>query len=704
MSTENNIKRVLFTVTACLSGAALAQAPESTKDNLEEVVVTAVKQPFRGDVPIEDLPQSVQVLDTALLQNVGVTKLDDVLDLASGIARQNTFGGLWDSFAIRGFAGDENTPSGYLVNGFNNGRGFSGRRDASNIERIEVLKGPGSALYGRAEPGGTINIITRKPEFDRKGSVELAAGRFSTKRIAGDYTGPITDSIAFRINGAYEDADSFRDFITFEKLSITPSFLFRIGENTTISYEYENVKQEAPFDRGVVAPGGVVGAVPISRFLGEPGDGVTTVKAQGHQLVFQHEFAGDWTVLGGLGLRKSSFEGFSSDPELVAGRQPFYATGTTLSRQRRFRDYDTDDVTSRLELSGSHEFGSMTNHFLMGVDYYDYEVDQIQTRFRPTLANPYSINVFNPVYGQTRTPGAFVNSLEEQNAIGVYIQDQIDLTDRWKVLVGLRFDDYEQKITNRATNAVTEQSDTATSPRFGLVYDATDNATVYLSYSKGFRPNGGFDFTGTPFEPEISKSYEIGTKLTTDDKRISATIAVYKAEKSNILTADPINAGFSLAAGEAESKGVEVDVNGKLTDSLSLNFSYAHTDAAVTKSALDPNFGLALPPGSRLINIPKNQANVVLINEWNIGTSRISGGVGATYVADRLGETGVPSFVLPSYTLVSLMGSWSPNERIKISADIDNLFDEEYYASSYARLWIAPGSPRTYMVRALFSF
>ena len=703
MSIKRNVRLVLLPLAAALgAGSAYGQSPGA--DGLEEVTVTAVRQPFRGDTPIEELPQSVQFISAELLQDIGVTELDDVLDLASGIARQNTFGGLWDSFAVRGFAGDENSPTGYLVNGFNNGRGFSGRRDASNIERIEVVKGPGSALYGRSEPGGTMNLVTKKPEFDTKGSVELAAGRFDTYRVAGDFTTGITDNIAFRINGAYEDSKSFRDFITFEKIAATPSILFKIGSSTTVSYELEYIKQEAPFDRGIVAPGGVLGAVPISTFLGEPGDGNTEIEALGHQLILQHEINSNWMVNTGIGFRNSTFAGFSSDPELVAGRQPFYATGTTLSRQRRFRDYETDDLTARAELSGRVEMGPFTNHLLMGVDYYDYEFDQIQTRFRPTLANPYSVNVFAPVYGQTRTPGAFVNSLETQTAVGIYIQDQIDLTERWKALIGVRYDDFEQEITNRATGVVTTQSDTATSPRVGLVFDASEKLSVYASFSKGFRPNGGFNAAGQSFAPEFSKSYEIGTKLSTEDKRISATVALYKAEKSNILTADPVNAGFSIAAGEAESKGVELDITGQLTDDTMVYFSYAHTQAEITKSVLDPNFGLALPVGSKLINIPQNNFNFLVMQGFNVGSGRGSVGAGVTYVADRLGETGVPSFVLPAYTLINLTGSYSPTESLKITVDVDNLFDKEYYASSYARLWVAPGTPRSYTIRAQYKF
>src|SRR5262249_26756851 len=158
---------------------------------------------------LQELPQSVQTLSAALLKDVGVTRLNDALDMVSGVARQNNFGGLWDAYAIRGFAGNENLPSGFLVNGFNAGRGFGGPRDLSDVERIEVVKGPSSALFGRGEPGGTVNIITKKPLFKQQGSLALSGGRYGNYRAEGDFTGPLTESIASRINGAYERADSF---------------------------------------------------------------------------------------------------------------------------------------------------------------------------------------------------------------------------------------------------------------------------------------------------------------------------------------------------------------------------------------------------------------------------------------------------------------------------------------------------------------
>lgn len=699
-----SVRKILAASACAATALSLATPAWAADDDVATVEIKAQRQAFRGDVPLNELPQSVQVLDAQILKDVNVVQLDDVLDLASGLARQNTFGGLWDAFAIRGFAGDENTPTGYLVNGFNVGRGFSGRRDTVSVESVEVLKGPGSALYGRAEPGGTVNLVTKKPKFDSQGSIELAAARYNNYRVAADYTAPITDSIAFRINGAYEDSESFRDFITYKKYVVNPSFLFKLGDSTTITYEGEFLNQKAPFDRGVVAPFGQLGAVDISTFLGEPGDGETEIKANGHQLVLNHDFNDNWTMLVGFGYRKSTFEGFSSDPELVGSRQPFYTTGTTLSRQRRQRDYEAEDNTVRAELAGTVATGGLTHHLMMGVDYYKYELDTVQLRFRPTLANPYAVDVFNPVYGQTRTPGAFVDTLEKQDATGIYIQDQIDVTEQWKLLLGVRYDSFKQTILNRRTSTTSRQKDNATSPRVGLVYEVSERFSVYTSYSKGFRPNSGSDATGTAFSPEFSKSIEIGTKFSTEGGGISGTVAVYQGKKSNFLTADPVNAGFSLAAGKAESKGLEIDLAGSLPGDLRYTFSYAYTDAEITESILDFNFGLSLPAGTPLINIPKNSANLLVMKAFDLGVGRFTVGGGLNYVSDRVGETGTPSFVLPSYTLARLTASYAPNEALKFTVDVENLFDKEYYASSYHRLWVAPGTPRTWTVRMQYSF
>lgn len=682
---------------------------------MEEVVVLAHRQQYRGDVPIQELPQNVAVLPAKLLQDVNITRLDAALEMVSGVEHQNNFGGLWDAFAVRGFVGDPNVPSGYLLNGFSSGRGFGGPRDASNIDHIEVLKGPTSALFGRGEPGGTINVITKKPLFTPQGSFSVSGGSYSTYRAEGDVTGPIDDWAAVRINGAYEQGDSFRDTINYKKYVVTPSILLKLGSSTTLTYDVEAVHQEVPFDRGVIALNGNLHTVPISRFLGEPGDGPIKVDALGHQLQLNHEFSSHWTFMAGVGYRQTELKGYSTEAELTRSRQLLYVDGQTLSRQRRYRDFSTNDLTVRAEVDGRFETFGLTHHILFGVDGEQLHLHQLQMRFRPaavaaqtTLAKGNGVNIFDPVYGSQPTVGAFLDAFEQQNGYGVYFQDQIDLTEQLKIRAGARYDYYRQSIQNRLVvspqNPITGQKVTVTDPQLGLVYAPNKVLSFYAGFGKGFRPNSGQDVNNAPFTPERSKSYEVGVKFQDPDGRISGTLAVYSMKKSGLITADPVNTGFSLAIGKAKSKGVELDVNGELPGKVKYYLSYAYTDAKMANAILDPDFSLPVPAGARLLGIPKHSGNLLVFRDFELGDDRVlSLGGGVNYVGARLGETGT-DFTLPSYTLVKAFASYAPNASWKLSAEVDNLFDKTYFPASYSRLWILPGTPRTFTVKASYSF
>jgi iron complex outermembrane recepter protein len=701
---------LVLTATGPLSVSAALAADSTAPADVEQIVVTAQKQAYRGDTPLRELPQSVEVLTGDLLRQVDVRRLDDALDMVSGVARQNNFGGLWDAYAIRGFAGNENVPSGFLVNGFNGGRGFSGPRDLSDVERIEVVKGPASALFGRGDPGGTVNIITKKPLFEEQGSVTLSGGSFQTYRAEADFTAPITQSIAGRINGAYEDAHSFRDTVKTKKYVVTPSILVRIDDQTSISYELEGVRQEVPFDRGVVARNGVLGIIPISTFLGEPGNGPTVVRSLSNQVGFQHDFNSRWTLLLGFGALNTSLIGTAEDPELAAARNPFLHGGDILSRRRISRDYHGTDLVPRGEISGRFETGSLVHHVLVGADYDDFKLDEVQGRYRPpvftptsTLARLNAIDIFNPVYGILAPLSPFTSTLEKDQAWGVYVHDHIDLTAQWKLHVGVRYDDFRQSLQDRVANTLSHQSVTATSPDVGLVYEPIKAVSFYASYGKGFRPNTGQDAHGVAFAPETTKSYEIGTKFETPGRNLTGTIAFFKTDKTNVLTADPVNAGFSLAVGAAQSKGAEVDVTARLPLDLRVMVSYAYVDAYISKSLLDPDFARALAAGTPLINVPAHSGNLLLFRDFAFGERLLSLGGGVNYVSKRLGETGT-TFYLPSYTLVKLFASYEITEQLKVSADVNNLLDKVYYPSSYAQLWINPGAPRTFNIRAQYSF
>lgn len=694
-------------VSIALANSASAIAQE-TPEEMEQIEVVKQRQPYRGDVPLKSLPQNIDVVSAELLKDVGVNDFQNALDFTSGVARQNSFGGLWDSFAIRGFAGDENLPSGYVVNGFSAGRGFSGRRDTSNVQAIEVLKGPGSALYGRSEPGGTINIITKKPQFTEEGYIQATAGTYSLYRLEGDYTNAINDDLAFRVNGAYEDAGSFRNTVESNKLAFTPSLTYQITDDTSLTYELEVLDQEAPFDRGIVVVDYEFGTVPIDTFYGEPNDGPMSIEALGHQLTLQHGLNSDWSVMVGLSYRESSFEGYSSEVELSGGRQLLYTDGETVSRQRRYRDYDAEDLSGRIELSGTVETGDIVHHILIGADAYDYQLDQIQQRWRTAWGagdTTYSVSLINPEYGQAQPEtGALWDRREDQSTVGLYIQDQIDLTDSLKVLAGFRFDDYSRDFYNYLADSESSQSQTATSPRIGLVYEPSSLYTLYLSYSEGFRPNSGTDADGEAFDPEESKSYEAGVKFANGDESLTGTVAIFRAEKSNVLSADPVNSGYSAALGEAESQGIEVDLNAVIADDTTVTVAYAYVDAETSNDIVNFDWGVNIPAGSRLINIPEHKLNVTAMHFMDIAGKESKVGASVTYVGDRLGETIDPDYILPSYTTVRLFGSVNLSDNVVINADIDNLFDKEYYASSYSALWTMPGTPRTAKISVKYAF
>ncbi|MCX7282780.1 MAG: TonB-dependent receptor, partial [Novosphingobium sp.] len=417
--------------------------------------------------------------------------------------------------------------------------------------------------------------------------------------------------------------------------------------------------------------------------------------------------------------RETEFKGFSSEPELdpigTNRRQTLGKPGNFLSRQRRSRDYSTDNMVVRGEISGKFYTGGITHHVLLGADWDRFRIDLLQLRGRPvnytagapiTAAN-YAVNIFNPVYGQTLALGAtpLTNTYETQKAWGVYFQDQIDLTEQLKVRLGGRYDNFKQTVLNRNTNRTIRVNQTQFSPTGGILYEINDDVSIFGGYGEGYRPNSGTDAASNPFPAELSKSYEVGLRLGEPGGPLSGSIAAFTMKKNNILTADPnpANAGFSIAGGAARSRGIELDFNANLPGDITVIATYAYLEANWTTKAGDKDFGLTINPGDRLINIPKHAANLIVSKGFTIADQRFTFGGGINYVGKRLGETG-SQFDLPGYVVARLMASYEPRDNIKLTADVTNLFDKEFYSASYSRLWITPGTPRAFNVRATFSF
>lgn len=456
-----------------------------------------------------------------------------------------------------------------------------------------------------------------------------------------------------------------------------------LGDHTIVNYEAEFLRQRAPLDRGIVAVNGNPGAVPASRFLGEPGDGDVKMENQNHLLTLEHRLDQHWQLRAGLFHKQGSLDGYSTEASLL---QP---DNVTLRRQRRYRDYGWHDTSLQAELGGKFATGDIGHDVLAGVEADWLTLDQRMLRINPTAAAPYAINIDHPVYGQLQpSPTPNTNTAERQSSVGLYLQDQVKLAQRWRLLAGVRMDSFRSTLNNIQSARISTQDKGAVSPRLGLTYLISDALSVYASASKSFRPNSGSDVSGNAFAPETARAAEAGLKWQSADGRSGATLAAFDITKQNVLTADPANAGFSVGAGEVKSHGVEFDFGGKLGHHWRVSGNLAWTDAYVARDN-------TLKVGGRLVNVPRTSGSLLAVYEDADARGGVWGiGGGASYVGARSGDQ-ADSFELPSYVTARALGYWQITPRLKLSLDINNLFDKRYTASSYSNLWVMPGDQRS---------
>ncbi|TAG46131.1 MAG: TonB-dependent siderophore receptor [Betaproteobacteria bacterium] len=645
----------------------------------------------KTELDLRELPQSVRVITRQAIADLGATKLDDVLDYVGGVSRQNVFGGLWDNIAIRGLPGNENTGMATLLNGFSSNRGFNAPRDLAGVERIEFLKGTAAALYGSSEPGGTLNIVSKRPLWQTANSIEAYIGSYNLKRGAFDSTGPLGPSVAYRLNVAVEDRDSFRDEVRIKRTLVAPALSWKIAPATTLDYSGEFLQQFAPLDRGVVAVNNQLGVIAQSRFLGEPADGNVKVENHTHQAILSHELNQSWKARVGLSYRETFIYGFSTEPTALQ------ANGN-LTRQRRFRDYNSDDVALQAELQGKLRTGFIEHELLLGFESFQFNMDTLMLRVNPSAASPYAINIYNPVYGQKQpTPGPNTSTLEKQRNTAFYVQNAMKLGSDWRLVAGLRADNYRQSLENRRTNVTARQDPSSVAPRLGLSWLPTAQWSLYANAGRSFRPNVGADVTARGFDPETGVAVELGAKWESANKRIGATAALFDIRKKNVLTSDPKNAGFSIAAGEIRSRGAELDFAGQVTKNWRVNSSLTLNDVEIIRDN-------TLEVGGRLLNVPKVNASMLAVYEGVFANGQRFGiGGGVTHTGKRLGQArtgaeataGTAAFELPAYTTAKLDAHWRVNPTLHLTLDVDNVFDKDYYTASFSRLWVTPGTSRT---------
>lgn len=637
----------------------------------------------RTDTPLREVPQTVVVVPDQVLTDAAATRVDTALDLA-GVGRGNNFAGLGlTEFTIRGFSTGE-----FYRNGFPINRGYPNSPDVVSIARIEVLKGPSAFLYGRGDPGGTFNIVTKQPLAERALAIGTQIGSFNQKRSTFDATGALDEEgrVLARVTGAVEDNGSFRDFVRGDRYYLAPVIAWKPTADTTITLEGELVSTATTFDRGVVPINGNIRALPRTFFIGEPGiPPVRNDNALG-QLRIEHRLDPDWVVTAGAQVLGGRLYGDG------VGAMNVLSDGRTLRRTFEHRDLSWSDLDLQLNLAGKFETGPFRHTLLMGFEYDSYRYREIFNRSNATT-NPFVLDLLAPRYGQVPLSplGSITNFLQNTQSFGGYVQDQIDITPHLHALIGVRVEDLGLVSTDYRTGRTTSLQGTVATPRFGLVYDLTDAVSIYGSYGRSFRPNTGTDRAGRPFAFEQGEGYEAGAKLSLLDETLSATAAVFDIRRSNVLTVDPVDPNFSVAAGEVRSRGFDLTVAGYLAPGWRVFGTYTHADAAVSRDN-------TLPVGTRIANIPADTLAVQSVYEFQGPDLRGLGlGGGVTYVSQRVAGTALSTFRLPEYTVFNLISYYWITPQVRVYLNVDNLFDATYYDRAFQNRYATPGTPRTIM-------
>jgi iron complex outermembrane receptor protein len=553
----------------------------------------------------------------------------------------------------------------------------------SNIERIEVFRGPASVLFGQGSPGGTINVVTRQPLRDPFYSVEASIGSYDFYRGAIDLSGPLDDSrtALYRLTASYENADSFIDFINRDNPSVAGALRFDISDSTTLILDAEYNRIDQSYYGGIPAIGTVLpnrnGEIPRDRNPGEP-DGIYTPEIVRVGYNLEHQFSENWLLRNAFYYSHFSFRNRNS--YFIRSLDPDQRT-----IQRGVQDSDDSQESFDLfsNIVGNFSTGSIRHQLLFGIDLNRF--DYYESEYEGRVGTP--LDLFNPNYSSERFDVLFTGDEDNlTDSLGIYIQDQIRLTDNLILLLGGRFDAFGQTQRDFLTDTEQFQSGDAFSPRVGIVYQPIPPISLYASYSRSFTPTIGRSINGEQFAPGRGTQYEIGVKADINDS-LSMTLALYDLTRSNVLTADPDNPGFSVQTGEQNSRGVELNVAGEILPGWNIIAGYAYTDARVTEDN-------TIETGNRLNNVPENSFSLWTSYQLQEGDLEGLGfGLGLFFIGDRQGDL-ANTFSLPSY-LRTDAAIFYDRGQFRAALNIRNLFDIEYFEAATSTLRVYPAEPFT---------
>ena len=596
-----------------------------------------------------EVPQSISVVPREVMEDRVVVHLSDTADNAAGVSALTSYGGTQNNnYAFRGFAGAFTGVN--LRNGFQQ-YAFLSKSDVANVERVEFLKGPSSLLYGAGEVGGLVNTITKKPLSQHRYEVGFTGGGFGQLRPTVDLTGPLNASrtVLYRVNAAYDRGNSYRDLIEHENSFVAPALTWILRPGTTVTLEAEWGRFDHSFDRGFPIEEVFLDESPEKSY-GEPW--TQSLNEQRSVLLnFTHDFSRDWSL-------RSGFSRMEADHRNTAagfGFFPLDLDGRTINRDNFVTDETSENHNFQNELYGRFSTGALEHELVTGVELARYRFFYL---FDINALAP--IDRIDPVYGALPGEASFgFDDDTEARQIGLYVLDQLTLTRRLKVLLGGRFSHVSSRQREISTGELLdEQDDQDFSPRAGITYQVLPAGNLYGSFATSFSPNltgnsgtSARQASGEPFKPTLGRQWEVGWRQELANGRVLATVAYFDLAKQNIVFPDPEDPTFtfSIQVGEQRSRGVEVEVAGGITPSLSVVATYTGMESEVTEDGREAYLGDRLP------GVAPHSGSVFLNYRVPGGSLRgLSFGGGVYATGARLAALPNPDWEVPGTTRLDL--------------------------------------------------
>lgn len=627
---------------------------------LKEVVVTTNKQQkpvtaLRSGLKPMDVPQSVQVIEAEIIEQQQAIRLSDVIKNTNGVYVGSARGGAQESLWSRGYSMDAN-------NMFKNGFRYNGGSipDVASLERVEFLKGGSALLFGNVAPGGILNLVTKTPKFTEGGQLTMQMGSYSFYKPSVDFYGPINNWIAYRINASYENSQSFRDYVTNDRIYVNPSILFKISDKTQITAQGDYLSADWVPDFGTGIVGKDILDIPRNVYYGALWSTGKT-KSSSASVLVNHDFNKNWK----LGFN-SSYQSYHRTQKSTAQLSNLAYTTVNGEKQVNLKrgltqaDAAENIFAEQLSLQGTFNTGSFKHQIFTGVDYensdapsYTYAFYASPTSTTVITTESSTTNLFNYDYSTQSLNAPFAKStqLATTNTLrfGAFAQDLISINKYIKILGGIRWSWQEAEVKTQVystgiTTTGAKNFNRAFSPKGGLVIQPNKDLSLFASYSNSFSPNTGTTVDLQPLDPSIIDQYEAGIKKDFWKGALSTNVTVYQISNNNLaqtvlFAADGVtpnvNNNLKELVGGTKGKGIEVDITARPVDGLNINAGYSFNETKVSKSS-GTNGSLVL--GDIMARTPKHTANLSFFYKLPSGALKgLSFGAIGNYIGDRTG-------------------------------------------------------------------